>query len=91
MAKLAATYHVGFESRIVFSLQQFSPIDTVEKLVCFDLRGALGTKPVLGSTVEQLSQQVLGRRRYNLWTGKLQRFREDLVVHRGGILVIVRR
>lgn len=34
---MVATYHIGLERRVVFSLQQFPPVDAVKELVRFNL------------------------------------------------------
>ena len=82
------TYHIGLEAGLVLPLQQLSPIDAVEEVVCLDLRCALCAQPLVRVAVEQAGQQVSCSRWYNLGAREMQRLGENLAVHIVGVLVV---
>ncbi len=85
------TYHVGFEGRVISSLQQFPPVDLVEERMSLDFGWSFGTKPVIRPSIEQLDQEVLGRQRHNLRAREMERFGKDFTIHLIRVLVVVRR
>ena len=54
------TYNIGFEGWVIFPLQQLSPVDAIEELMCFDFRGPFGSQAMLWAAVKESSQQVFG-------------------------------
>jgi hypothetical protein len=82
------TYHTRLETGLILPLEQLSPVNAVEEVVCLDLGCTLGSQPLVRIAIEEPGQQISRSRWYNLWAREVQWLSEDLAVHVVGVLVV---
>jgi hypothetical protein len=82
------TYHIRLETRFIFSLEQFTPVDVGEKVVSLDFCRAVGTQAALWITVEKASEQVLGCAGDDIRAWESKRLLENFAVHLVGVLIV---
>lgn len=85
------TYHIGFEAGLIFPVQQFPPVDTVEELMGLDLRRAIHAQTFRGIAVEQFGEEITSSGRYDLGSREVKWFRQDLAIHVVSVLIVERR
>ena len=71
---LVLTYHARFETWLILPLQQFSPIDTGEEMMSFDLGSTACSQPSFGISIKKFLEEIFCGGRDDLGAWEMERF-----------------